>query len=350
MNEWLRFLKHWFLVLIREDFLGLCLVFATLLSLIPQLFVNMNLLYISSIGLLLIYVVIRLNNISRLALQTYRVMPLPFSVCLGLSHDFFESAIRQQEQKLEISGIAWNEIKESFKIHQIDWTYFDDKRLSVSAIDWNNKVADIIRNFNKLTNRVPTQPIFHFFFANPAPIAFALGAHIGRRRPIAVYQYVGNVKEPYSLVFTSENLSSDEGYHIFSKRVSNYKYIKYNSSRVNEAMGCDEVLLTLDFTGHDLPKPYPINKSIGEVTYAELSESKGNIPLSYKWIELAQEIASLIFSYIDKNRKVHLLPGIPSSLAFLVGTIVGSVPNILIYHYNRDTNSYTEGFRIDSIN
>ena len=342
MNVPRHFLRHWFFVLIRENILELCLVLASVASLLVQGLASdsINLWYLLPIAFLVSYLWVHLSSVTRLALQTYETVPLPYSVCLAQSHDWHEAAIRQQEQTLEGAKIAWTDIQRTHRIHQSDWTYFNDQRLDLTSSCWSDRIADIVRHFDRLTNRVPIQPVYHFFFASPAPVAFALGARIGRRVPMKVYQHAGMVKDPYAVVFSSENIAQNEGYHLLNKRVDDYKLLEVES----EPNGNKPALVVLDFTAHKLPQPYPEIASVDrEIVHTRLKATEGHIPLSENWIDLAQEIASLIFSYVDKGRRVHLLLGIPSSLAFIVGSIMGTIPDVTLYHYNRHDGKYTEG-------
>lgn len=334
------FLRHWFFVLIRENILGLCLVLASVASLLVQGITASpsNWWYLVPIAFLGAYLCVHLFSVTRLARQTYETVPLPYSICLAQSHDWHRGAIRQQEQTLEGAKIAWTAIQRTHLIHQSDWTYFDEHRLDLTSSCWRDQIADIIRHFDRLTNRVPIRPVYHFFFAAPAPITFALGARIGRRMPMQVYQHAGIVKDPYAVVFSSENIDQTEGYHLLNKRVDDYKLIEVDSEPNDDS----PALIILDFTGHELPRPYPQDAD-KELVSARLKGTRGHIPLSENWIDLAQEIASLIFSYVDKDRSVHLLPGIPASLAFIVGTIVGTISGVTLYHYNRHDGAYTEG-------
>ena len=351
MNVSRYFLRHWFFVLIRENILGLCLVLASAASLLVQGIAasSFNWWYLVPIAFLGAYLWVHLFSVTRLARQTYETVPLPYSICLAQSQDWHRGAIRQQEQTLEGAKIAWTAIQRTHLIHQSDWTYFDEHRLDLTSSCWRDRIADIIRHFDRLTNRVPIRPVYHFFFAAPAPITFALGALIGRRMPMQVYQHAGIVKDPYAVVFSSENLDQTEGYHLLNKRVKEYKLIKFGPdtnddipSKPTKPNDDIPALIILDFTGHELPCPYP--QAAGkELVYAHLKGTRGHIPLSENWIDIAQEITSLIFSYVDKDRSVHLLPGIPASLAFIVGTIVGTIPGVTLYHYNRHDGKYTEG-------
>ncbi len=345
------FVRHWLQVLVREKLLSLCLVFASGTSLVIQSIATQTFSWphLVPISLLLVYTGVHLRSVTRLAQQTWRAIPLPYSVCLGQSRDWYEAAIRQQEQTLQSTRIAWEDIQRTYRVHRIDWAYFHEGRLSLSAAAWKDGVGNIVRHFEHLTNRIPIQPVFHMFFAAPAPLTLALGARIGRRLPVNVYQHAGMVHNPYVRVFSSEEISQDEGYHLLNKRVSEYSLIdvRASSGNDNDARN-NRVLMILDFTGHDLPKPFPLSDA-AETLFVQLKSAKGHIPLNASWIDLAHEISSAVFAKVDEDKEVHLLPGIPSSLAFIVGTVVGAIPGVVVYHYNRHDSSYTDGFMLNEL-
>ena len=339
------YLRHWFLTLAQENLLQLFLVLASTASIIAQAVgsPSFSWWFLAAIAFLAAYFCVHLSRVTRLASQTYEAVPLPYSVCLAQSQDWHATAMREQVQTLEKAKIAWSDIHRTHRIDRSDWAYVSHDRLNLSSSSWRIQIADVVNHFDRLTKRVPIQPVFHFFFAVPAPIAFVLGGKIGRRKPMKVYQHAGMVRNPYAVVFSSENIDPEEGYHLLNRRVDSYNLIEFSSEPSEPKFDRDSpVLIVLDLTGHDLPRPYPEHEG-KEIIYTSLRNSKGHIPLSEGWIDLAREIASLIFSFVDNDRAVHLLPGIPSALAFIVGTIVGLVPNVTLYHYNRHEQAYAQG-------
>ena len=70
MREYIRFSKHWLSVLVQEDFLGLCLVFFSGLSLVPQMLSSKKIdgMYLLAFLFLFIYIFMRLRSVTYLAL------------------------------------------------------------------------------------------------------------------------------------------------------------------------------------------------------------------------------------------------------------------------------------------
>ncbi len=96
-----------------------------------------------------------------------------------------------------------------------------------------------------------------------------------------VYQHAGMVKDPYAVVFSSENIDQNEGYHLLNKRVDDYKLIRVES-KPNGHSGPQPALVILDFTAHELPHPYP-ETADKEIVYVRLKAAKGHIPLHENW-------------------------------------------------------------------
>lgn len=330
--------------------LGLVLVLATTISLLIQAFAQtafeaVRLVPVAFTGA---YLWIHLSGVYRLAKQTYYAVPVPYSICLAQTREWFEAAARQQEQKLLSLGLAWREIQRTFKLHHIDWQFFDERRLGVDADSWIKKVETISNHFDHLTNRVPIQPVYHIFLALPGTLSLALGAKIGRRIPVVVYQHAGMVKDPYVSIFNTENIDSHDGYHLLNKRIEKYELLEITEVEEYQESSKSLVLVVLDFTGHELRKPYP-QCGAKTVVRLRLKSSHGHIPLEADWVAIAHEISSFLYSYLDEDEEVHLLPGMPASLAFIVGTILGTVPGVWLYHFNLHDGEYTEPFSLHAL-
>lgn len=338
-------LKHFLGVLLKENLLGFLLVSATTLSLAIQAYSQTPFEWIRllPIGFTVAYLAVHLRTVTRLARQTFHAVPVPYSVCLGQTHDWFESALRQQEQKLISLGLAWSDIQRTYRLQRMDWAFFDERRLGLQSKAWIERAREVCRHFDHLTNRIPIQPVYHVFLAAPGTFALALGAKFGRRIPVVVYQHAGMVKDPYVSVFDTENIGSHDGYHLLNQRISEYKRIEVEQLQPQKDGPTSKALVVLDFTGHELRKPYP-DCGADEVIRVRLRASHGHIPLDGQWVSIVHEIASLLYAQLDQDKQVHLLPGIPASLAFMLGTVLGTTHGVWLYHFNVHDGAYTEPF------
>lgn|GEM_PF-2543452 len=313
--------------------------------LFAQLFLWIELIPIGFVGL---YIIAHLWKTWSFSHQTYSAIPLPYFICLAQNHEWYISAIKQQEAQVRKEGIAWDGIQNNFKIHRQDWAFFDSSKLSDISSEWIHKSRDISNHFDHLANRIETQPLFHVFVAAPAPIALGVGALFAGRVPFTVHQHAGMVKNPYMTVH-SEVITAEDGYHILNRRVSELKFIEEKSDAAVETEGkTDNTLIILDFTGHRLPKPYPIGENT-KILRLGMKGEEGHIPLSDQWMLIAQEISSTISSELDNGNKVSVLLGVPSTMAFLIGTILRTSSRIDVFYFNRSLDKYHKVFNLSEL-
>lgn len=282
--------------------------------------------------------------------QTYSAIPLPYFLCLAQSHEWYISAIKQQEAHIKKEGVEWDEIQNSFKIHRQDWAFFDSSKLSEISSDWIHKTKDISNHFDHLANRIEAQPLFHIFVASPAPIALGVGALFAGRVPFSVHQHAGMVKNPYKKVHSSEEIvTAEDGYHILNRRVSEFKSIEVKKDGTEkEATPTNKTMIVLDFTGHRLPKPYPVEESTNVIRLGMIGE-EGHIPLSSYWMLIAQEISTVISGELNDGKAVSLLLGVPSTMAFLIGTILRTSSRVDVYYFNRSLDKYHKVFNLSEL-
>lgn len=302
------------------------------------------------IGLISLYILSHVWKTWAFSRQTYSSIPLPYFICLDQSHEWYLSAIKQQEAHIKKEGIAWDGIQRNFKIHRQDWAYYDPSRLGDKSSDWIHKTRDISHHFEHLVNRMETQPLFQIFVAAPAPVALGVGALFAGRMPFNVHQYAGMVNDPYAKVHSSEDIiTAEDGYHVLNRRVSELVHIeeKLNEKPDND-VNFDKTLIVLDFTGHKLPKPYPIEDNTLVVRLGMRGE-EGHIPLTNQWMLIAQEICSVISSKLNRGCKVSILLGVPSTLGFLMGSILRTSSRIDIFYFNRGLDKYHKVFNLGEL-
>lgn len=343
---------HFIRTLAKEEPLGFLLVVATTASLVVDAVIrpSFEVIRLLPVAFLGVYLWVHLKNVWRLARQTYESVPIPYSICLAQTNEWYRSALRQQEDKLRKLGVPWEGIKRSFRLHRLDWSFFDETRLTDKPEHWLDTANRVHSHFGGLADRVELQTIYHIFLVTPAPIALAVGARAGRRIPYVLYQHAGSVRDPYTEVCNMAEIASEEGYHLLNERVSTFEMINVGQEPQHDAeVGVgDKVLMVWNFTGHKLPKPYPDCGAVLTVNLS-LKGMEGHIPLGKSWMSLAREIASATFKYLDQGAEVHVLPGIPSTLAFMVGSILGTTNSLHIHYYNKAINGYHRTFSLDEL-
>jgi hypothetical protein len=66
-------------------------------------------------------------------------------------------------------------------------------------------------------------------------------------------------------------------------------------------------------------------------------------------MKLAGELSSVILSEMGLGRRVHLFFGLPSTLAFVVGTALGKHNPIAVYHHDRKREVYVRIFQLNEL-
>ena len=124
--------QHFFRTLAKEDLRGFLLVVATIASLVVDALLrpSLEVIRLLPVALLSVFLGLHLRGVWRLARQTHGSVPIPYSICLAQTHEWYRNVLRQQEDKLRTLGIPWEGIKRSFRLHRLDWSFFDETKLS----------------------------------------------------------------------------------------------------------------------------------------------------------------------------------------------------------------------------
>jgi hypothetical protein len=344
--------KYFLKNLWKSELLAFITALATLSALVIDsiLVIDFQALRVIPIAFITLYILFHLWKTWVFSSQTFSAIPLPYFLCLAQSHEWYISAGKQQEAHIKKEGVAWDEIQNSFKIHRQDWAFFDSSKLSESSSDWIHKTKDISNHFDHLANRIEAQPLFHIFVASPAPIALGVGALFAGRVPFSVHQHAGMVKNPYKKVHSSEEVvTAEDGYHILNRRVSELKFVEVKEGEIaKDAISTSKTMIVLDFTGHRLPKPYPVDENTNIIRLG-MSGEEGHIPLSNQWMLIAQEISTVISGELNSGKAVSVLLGVPSTMAFLVGTILRTSTRVDVYYFNRSLDKYHKVFNLSEL-
>jgi len=302
------------------------------------------------IGFVSLYILFHIWKTWTFSCQTFSAIPLPYFLCLAQNHEWYISAIKQQEAQIKKEGIPWDGIQSNFRIHRQDWAYFDSSKLGEDTSKWIHKTKEISHHFDHLANRIETQTLFHIFVAAPAPVALGVGALFAGRVPFTVHQHAGMAKYPYKKVHSSEEIhTAEDGYHILNRRVSNLQHIEVKADEeLNQDTNADKTLIVLDFTGHRLPKPYPFEQQT-KIIRLGIKGEEGHIPLNCKWMLVAQEISTIISTELGNGRKVSVLLGVPSTMAFLIGTILRTSSRFDVFYFNRSLDKYHKVFNLSEL-
>lgn len=165
---------------------------------------------------------------------------------------------------------------------------------------------------------------------SPPAIALGIGHTIGRNRNWNVYQYL-QTNDTYTLLPKYNN--HNEG---------NFEYIDVENSSLEEET---EVIIVLTFTY--LPKE------------SLLALGENLILVNYKFPDtriqpehfygVAEETAMVINRQLKQGKKVHLYPGLPSTLAFILGSRIDEHAPVSIHNRNYDDGNWENVFSLNQL-
>jgi len=251
-----------------------------------------------------------------------------YSICLDRPVDSYQDAIRNQVATLKLGNPNWSVVTKHFRILDIDWQYYDGSKSPPKT--WQNNIADISRHFFRYARLLPRNTSLHIFLLSPAAIALGIGHTIGRNRNWNVYQY----------------LQTDDSYTLLPKyndhNAGNFEYIDVENSNLEEET---EVTIVLSFTY--LPKE------------SLLALGEDLILVNYKFPEthiqpehfygVAEETAMVINRQLKQGKKVHLYPGLPSTLAFILGSRIDEHAPVSIHNRNYDDGKWENVFSLNQL-
>lgn len=327
-------LVRFFALLWKEYNYQLLLVLATLASLIVESAMassrsSLRLIPQFLLAACLFYFLWKTHGIFR---SVHPAPQVPYSVCVGKSHDWFDNfARRQQEQRLQDLGIQWTEVQRLYRIHQSDWVFLSGGTLSTPQ-DWIRVTRQLLGHFWELQKRVEGVPIHHFYFVAPPSMLFAFGAYVGRRVPHLAYHHVGNVRRPYLEVTNTTARDTSGGYELLNTRIPN-EQLKYISVERTDLPGKNRVIVVLDFTNHKTSEPYIRQDEARELIRVNHSRGVGHIPAD-EWEALAQEVASILLEVCDTGSDLDIYINTPLALSFMIGSIVGPVRGVTLCEFN----------------
>ncbi len=267
-----------------------------------------------------------------LARSLYPAPQIPYSVCIGKPHDWFDNfARRQQEACLKAIGVDWKEVQKIFRIHRSDWVFLSSPMIS-EPDDWVRVTRQLLAHFWELQKRVEGVPIYHFFFVAPPSIVFAFGALVGRRVPHVAYQHVGNVRDPYLVVVDTTKRDTSGGFDILNQRIPSTSFEQVQiEKKVLE--GRHQVIVALDFTNHRTSAPYLDQGRAREFIRLTHRDGIGHFSTT-DWERLAREIASALLEYSDSGVPMDIYINTPLALAFIIGWILGPLSDITLCEHN----------------
>src|SRR5579859_842755 len=296
---------------------------------------------LSVVAVLLVYFLYILRDAFLTARSLSGVVHLPYSIVTDKPIEEAELLFANHAHVLTDQGILLKRIFDRFRVFGSDCYYYDQNRISDDK--WRELVRSIRAHFIRLSKRVSAPACYNLFFVTPPAVAFGLGAVLGRDIRFRAYQYFG--PERFDPVFDPERYGDRESYHRLQGIVTHYEELKITSSGDPEA---SEVAILLQFVGHPLSPvtglPPPLHML--SVSHAKFS---GHIPASHNWMRVAVEISSLILTQASEGKTVHLFFGLPASLAFGVGHLIGDHNPIKVYGHDKQHDRYVRVFSLNEL-
>ncbi len=321
--------------LLKQNYLSEVLVVpASLITIIIDVvksgrLISLDLVAISLLGSYLLFVLF--DNYS-LAKSTTQNVNSGYSICLDKKEKFFNDSLRLQIKTLTGQKVNLKKVNAYFRIIDSDWQFYDsDESLPT---EWNKTINRIYDHFFAYTQRLPVEAQFHLFAVTPVPIALALGFTIGKYREWIVYQYT----KPYY-----HKVSATDKKHAEHASSSSFTYINVTQETAQRNQEITVVLSFIPKSDIEIPR---MNNRLVEITLktpATLNESS-MVPL------VANEIQKVIDENLRDGKRVHLFPGVPISLAFLIGRSIHENAPISVYNPNRNTKEWECVFALDSFN
>lgn len=290
---------------------------------------------------------------------------VPFLVVIGKPENEYKDTLNEVEVAFDHFGLDVQTIKKNFRLHQEDWIYHQDSKLSSEPNQWQEAIAKIGEKFWKLAASLPGRKVYHLIMNGPASIALALGATIGSRNQYVFYHYMPATGDtPYHKVIDFKDSEIPEGTHRLKTRVSEMQFIKTTGAEAlldgtlqdktpEPPVGdASEILVAVHLAGHD-PTGDVKRKSneTGRPMLSIHSNFEGTIPLDIDWIRLSQETASVLLKLAASPHviRMHLFLSMPLPLAFAVGTALGKFVRATVYNAYGKSGEYYEAFNLDDL-
>lgn len=320
-----------YLRLLRKNHLSeLLVVPASLITIIIDAvksgrFISLDLIAILLLSIYLLFVLF--DNYS-LTKSTTKNVNSGYTIFLGKSMDLFNDSIRRQILTLTNQKVNLKKVNEYFKIIDKDWQFYDPDESRPD--EWENKINRIYDHFFTYTQRLPVEAQFHLFVATPVPIALALGFTIGKYRNWIIYQYI---KPDYHRIYSNENKTKDTS-------SSSFTYVNLTENNLSNTSDITVVLSFIQKSDIEIPK---MNNQLVEITPKTptiLNEiSKINL--------VAKEIQQIMEEKLHDGKRIHLFPGVPTPIAFLIGRSLQENAPISVYNPNRNTKKWERVFALD---
>ncbi|WP_339133457.1 MAG: SAVED domain-containing protein [Candidatus Electrothrix sp. GW3-4] len=268
----------------------------------------------ASITLLVSYLLYVIIDTMKIVYITIYNVSSGYSICLGKKSNYFKDSVRKQRNVLKRNKVDLFLIEKEFKIIDIDWQYYDEPIRETKS--WQDSVENISDHFFRYAKRIPIETKLHLFTIAQPAVLIGVGYAIGKERDWVVYHYCDST----SSYVMAPNLKGTQSR-------SSVKKIKFNEKIINEY---GDITVILSFTSASrIPFPDITNNKVevfpkGRNKYIEIEDMS----------QISYEINEVLTRYTMEGRTIHLFPGLPCTLAFILGKLLHENSNIIIYNPN----------------
>ena len=334
-----------YLSLLRKQMLPTITVFATLIYWTIRFIFSDKLIFwdLIPIAILLLYFGYVFYDMNKFIKTVINTADIPYCIITRKDTHFLEIVKKDLLLDFKKSGLSIEETLAYFKIKDTEWICHKEGDTNIDDHTWKTLIKEIGTHFILLSKKIDAKPQFHFHFIIPPEVALGVGATVGRGISCKAYQFFGETRK---VIYDTQPLKDTDTYHKLSERVFDFKEIDIKSNYKDTA---NDTAIILDFVSHPII-------SINNVFKSEFSQIKithkihrGHLPIDYNWTILAREICSFIFQEDEKQKRLHLFFGLPSSLAFVVGTILGNYAPITVYNFDKAGQKYNEVFKLNEL-
>ncbi len=277
---------------------------------------------------------------------------VPFLVVVGKPKNEYRDTLNEVELAWTHHHLNVELIKKTFRLHQEDWTYYREQKLSSKPKEWRDTLVEIGEKFWSMAATLPGRKVYHFIMNGPASLALALGATIGSRNAFVFYHYMaGTGNSSYHKVIDFSNKNISEGTHRLKTRVSEFEYVQVLGLETIP-MSRGEVLVAIHLAGHNPSGDVEArSKDTGLPVVSIQTQFAGTIPLDIDWIRLSQEVATVLLNLAGTAhiQRMHLFLSMPIPIAFSVGAALGKLVRATVYNSYGRSGEYFEVFKLEEL-
>lgn len=319
---------------LKKAYLEILVVLATLFTVMfdtlrSESYRGLN---IVAFSLLTIYIIMVFGSNYKLTKSITDNVNSVFSICLGKTKEVFKDRLRQQVSILKVNKINLKRLFEHFNILDIDWQCHLSEE--IIPLKWETEVYRVYDRFFLYAQHLPEKTQFHLFLITPIPIALALGFSIGKYRDWIVYHF-----------FNSDHtqIPSDDKMAAINMPKSSFDYINVTEQKSQGHSNEKTVVLSfIQKSDIEIPK---MNNQYIEITSKEsVNLNEGSVAA-----KVVAEIQQVLKDKLRDGKRIHLFPGIPSALAFLIGRYFQEFAPVSVYNPNRETKQWECVFSLDEL-